>query len=283
MALPQKKPEVNPADVMEGLIIRGDLEGLTSEQRVVYYNRVCDSIGVNPLTQPFQYLKLQGKLILYATRACADQLRKLHGINIEIVSQDISDGLLTVHARAKDSTGRVDEDLGVVPFPDTLRGDVRANTILRAVTKAKRRVTLSISGLGYLDETEAEDIPGAQKATPPKPAPNVLLHNPETGEINETAAPDQAASPGAVDAAPPSDTPGDGAALTIEDMAREEARKGSAAMRTFWLNLTPAEQKLIHAIRPEINRLVDKAEEQRAYDVAHVQEKLDKLEKRDEH
>src|SRR6185369_13416161 len=110
MTVPQKKPEVNPADVMEGLIIRGDLEGLTPEQRVVYYNRVCDSIGVNPLTQPFQYLKLQGKLILYATRSCADQLRKLHGINIEIVSQDISDGLLTVHVRARDSTGRVDVD-----------------------------------------------------------------------------------------------------------------------------------------------------------------------------
>jgi len=268
MALPQKKPEVNPADVMEGLIIRGDLEGLTPEQRVVYYNRVCDSIGVNPLTQPFQYLKLQGKLILYATRACADQLRKLHGINIEIVSQDVSDGLLTVHARAKDSTGRVDEDLGVVPFPDTLRGDVRANTILRAVTKAKRRVTLSISGLGYLDETEAEDIPGAEKV---KPAPVALRPaelstgtriDRETGEITETTAPAHAASPGAVDAAPPSDTPESGAALTIEDMAREAASRGADAMRVFWRNRTDAEQRQINKIRAELNQLVDQAEAQ---------------------
>ena len=103
MALPQKKQD-NTADVMERLIIEGDLGGLTPEQRVIYYNRVCDSIGVNPVTQPFQYLKLQGKLILYATRSCADQLRKLHGINIEIVSQDISDGLLTVHVRARCGT-----------------------------------------------------------------------------------------------------------------------------------------------------------------------------------
>ena len=43
MALPQKKPEVHPADVMEGLIIKGDLEGLTPEQRLVYYHRVCES------------------------------------------------------------------------------------------------------------------------------------------------------------------------------------------------------------------------------------------------
>jgi hypothetical protein len=275
MALPQKKPEVNPADVMEGLIIRGDLEGLTPEQRVVYYNRVCDSIGVNPLTQPFQYLKLQGKLILYATRACADQLRKLHGIDITIVSQDVSDGLLTVHARAKDRDGRVDEDLGVVPFPDTLRGDVRANTILRAVTKAKRRVTLSISGLGYLDETEAEDIPGAEKV---KPAPVALRPaelstgtriDRETGEITETAAPDPAASPGVVDAASPSDTPGGGAALSIEDMAREAASRGAEAMRVFWRNRTDAEQRQINKIRAELNKLVDAAEAAEAAEAAN--------------
>jgi len=263
MALPQKKQD-NTADVMERLIIEGDLGGLTPEQRVIYYNRVCDSIGVNPVTQPFQYLKLQGKLILYATRSCADQLRKLHGINIEIVSQDISDGLLTVHVRARDSTGRVDEDLGAVPFPDTLRGEVRANQILKCVTKAKRRVTLSISGLGYLDETEVESIPGAEKVPPValKPANGTRI-DAQTGEITETAAPEAGRiATGAVDAAPPEDTPEDGAAQSIEDMARAEARKGSAAMRTFWFNCTPKEQAAINKIRKEIDELVTHAEEE---------------------
>ena len=260
MAVPQKRADMPAGDVMEGLIIKGDLEGLTPDQRVIYYNRVCASIGVNPLTQPFQYLKLQGKLILYATRACADQLRKLHGINIEIVSQDVSDGLLTVHTRAKDSTGRIDEDLGVVPFPDTLRGDVRANTILRAVTKAKRRVTLSISGLGYLDETEAEDIPGAEKVKlPPTIIKPIERINAQTGEI-ETMAPDHAVSPGAVDAASSSDTPGDEAVPSIQDQAREAARRGQSEMRMFWLNCTKEEQRLVNAIRPEINKIVNEAE-----------------------
>ena len=39
---------------------------------------------------------------------------------------------------------------------------------MKAVTKAKRRVTLSICGLGMLDETEVESIPGA-KAVPVDP------------------------------------------------------------------------------------------------------------------
>jgi hypothetical protein len=257
MALPAKTTPLG--DIMEAVIIKGDLKKLTPEERVQYYNETCKSVGLNPLTRPFEYLELQGKLTLYARRDAADQLRKMNGIDIEIVSQDVSDGLLSVHVRAKDVTGRIDEDLGVVPFPDTMRGDVRANTIMKAVTKAKRRVTLSISGLGLLDETEAETIPGAK--VPPPPAPNVLLHDPTTGEITETTAPDQAASPGAVDAAPLSDTPNGGAAqLPIHDMAREAASRGAEAMRVFWRNRTKREQEQINKIRKELNDLVDEAE-----------------------
>jgi hypothetical protein len=60
---------------------------------------------------------------------------------------------MTVHVRAKDKTGRSDEDFGVVAFKGG-GNEIAANLIMKAVTKAKRRVTLSISGLGFLDETE---------------------------------------------------------------------------------------------------------------------------------
>lgn len=163
MSIPARIVETPPATVIEHVLIRGDLSKLTEQQRNEYYLRLCQSIGLNPLTQPFQYLTLNGKLVLYARRDCADQLRKLNGISIEIVSQDKTDGLLSIHVRAKDKDGRVDEDLGVVSFPETLKGDIAANTILKAVTKAKRRVTLSLSGLGFLDETEVADIPAEAK------------------------------------------------------------------------------------------------------------------------
>jgi len=44
-----------------------------------------------------------------------------------------------------------------------LRGDNLANAFMRAETKAKRRVTLSICGLGFTDESEVDSIPGAQR------------------------------------------------------------------------------------------------------------------------
>jgi hypothetical protein len=44
-----------------------------------------------------------------------------------------------------------------------LKGDALANALMKAETKSKRRVTLSICGLGMLDETEVDTIPDARK------------------------------------------------------------------------------------------------------------------------
>ena len=171
-AVEKATPQQPTAQTVDDVVARGDLSNLSPEQRVIHYHNVCRSLGLNPLTQPFAYITLNGKLQLYAKRDACDQLRKLHGINVEIPDRSVHDGLLTVHARATDKTGRRDEDFGVVSIAG-LRGDVAANAVLKAVTKAKRRVTLSICGLGFLDETEVETIPNAvhHDITLPKPKP----------------------------------------------------------------------------------------------------------------
>ena len=114
-----------------------------------------------------------------------------------------------------------------------------------------------LSGLYTSDEMEQATVEIVREPDP-KPAMK---------EITEPAGPTPDASAPA-EAEPPSDTPESGSALSIEDMARNAARKGQSDMRTFWLNCTPAEQKLIHAIRPEINRLVDEAEAKTAAQLA---------------
>lgn len=144
---------------IENALIRGDLSLLNTGDRSEYYNSVCKSLGLNPLTRPFDYITLNGKLTLYARRDAADQLRHKHGVSIEIVSRTLENDILTVHVRASTAAGRRDEDFGCVYVPPTLKGESRANLELKAVTKGKRRVTLSICGLGWMDETEVEDIP----------------------------------------------------------------------------------------------------------------------------
>ncbi len=152
-------------DVIEAVITKGDLARLTPQEKTRYYSEVCRSIGLNPLTRPFEYISLSGKLVLYARREATDQLRKLNGISLEVISRDVIDGILTVHVRAQDKTGRVDEDFGAVSIKG-LAGEALANATMKAITKGKRRVTLSISGLGFLDESELDGIPAHERAAP---------------------------------------------------------------------------------------------------------------------
>jgi hypothetical protein len=148
-----------PPEILEQVLIGGDLSRLTEAQRLAYYRAVCQSLGLNPLTKPFEYLTLNGKLRLYALRDCADQLRRLHGIIIHITNRERLQDIYIVTARAKDRAGREDESTGTVAL-GALKGDALANALMKAETKAKRRVTLSLAGLGWLDETELETLPG---------------------------------------------------------------------------------------------------------------------------
>ena len=152
----------DPASILEGVMIKGDLAQLNEKERVTYYKTVCQSLNLNPMTKPFDYITLNGKMQLYAKRDCAEQLRTIHGVSIKVLSKEEIDGIYIVTVAAQNKHGRHDEDTGAVSIAG-LRGEARANAILKAITKAKRRVTLSICGLGLIDETEADDIPG----TPP--------------------------------------------------------------------------------------------------------------------
>src|SRR5882724_3001401 len=174
-------------EVVEKVVIGGDLSELGAAQRAEYYAAVCRSLGLNPLTKPFEYLTLNGKLRLYALRDCADQLRRLHGISIYIANRERLSDVYVVTARAKDRQGREDESTGAVPLGN-LKGDALANALMKAETKAKRRVTLSIAGLGWLDETELETIPQRQiVSNDPNPLPDGEGVSQTPREVHPTA------------------------------------------------------------------------------------------------
>ena len=150
-------PPMVSAQVMEMVLGSGDLKELTPAQRVDYLGAVCRSLGLNPLTQPLAFMSLGGKTVLYARRDCTDQLRKINSVKIEIISREKVDDLLVVTARATDATGRSDEAIGAVSTAG-LKGEALANAMMKAETKSKRRVTLSLCGLGFIDETEADTV-----------------------------------------------------------------------------------------------------------------------------
>src|SRR4249920_133971 len=164
--------QVVDGTTVERVLLDGDLGQLSAAQRVTYYGKVCDTLGLNPLTRPFEYLVLNNKLTLYARREATEQLRHLHHVSLTIAAREVVEETYIVTARAVLPDGRTDESIGAKSIAN-LKGEARANAMMTAETKAKRRVTLSICGLGLLDETEVADIPAQAQhiPLPPKPLP----------------------------------------------------------------------------------------------------------------
>lgn len=147
----------DPLAQLEAVVVRGDLAKITEGERVMYYARVCESLGINPLTRPFEYITLNGRMVLYARKDATDQLRRIHGVNIVGLERSREDDLQIVTATVRDRTGREDSAIGAVSVKG-LSGEALANAMMKAETKAKRRATLSVCGLGWMDEVEAMDV-----------------------------------------------------------------------------------------------------------------------------
>ena len=158
----QPMSEHQGAAILEKVVIGGDLSRLTAQERMLYYTKLCESLDLNPLTKPFDYIPLNGKLTLYARRDATDQLRAKKGISVVSTKKEEKDGLYIVEVKASDAAGREDFATGIVTV-EGLSGNDLANAMMKAETKAKRRATLSIVGLGMLDETELETIPKPQR------------------------------------------------------------------------------------------------------------------------
>ena len=131
-------------------------------------------------------------------------------MSVRVVRREMNSeaGVYTVEVEATTPDGRVDFASGVVPISKErgewreaksgkryfagdgtytdMRGVDLANALMKAETKAKRRATLSICGLGWMDETELD-------TTPARP----VTVDASTGEIvsNGTKAPPAKALP----------------------------------------------------------------------------------------
>lgn len=155
--------------IISQIILNGDLSKLNATDKVAYYTGYCERLGLDPFTKPFDILCLQGKEVLYLTRAGAQQLNKLHSVSHQITSRQIHEQAATyeVIARASLPDGRHTESIGAVNIAN-LKGEAYCNALMKAETKAKRRATLDLLGLGLLDETEVASIVPVQAQESPK-------------------------------------------------------------------------------------------------------------------
>jgi hypothetical protein len=165
---PRRELPALDEEILKNLISNGDLSGLSKEQKAEYYWHFCVRLGLDPIAQPFRILRLNGKEVLYCDRSGAQQLSRLHNVSHFIMARDTLNGCYVVTARAATPDGRCSESIGAVTI-ENLRGDSLCNAMMKAETKAKRRATLDLLGLGILDETEIATIQHAQTAAAPIP------------------------------------------------------------------------------------------------------------------
>jgi hypothetical protein len=149
------------AAVMEQVVVQNDLSKLSAAQRVSYYRQKCESMGLDWTRQPMQYITLQGKLTLYLTAAGTSQLRSVNRIDIDAPAVQQVGDLYVVTVQGRLPSGRTDTEMGAVNVAG-LRGEALANAMMKAFTKAKRRLTISLTGAGLLDESEVDSVPGAK-------------------------------------------------------------------------------------------------------------------------
>src|SRR5690606_37279926 len=124
--LAPQSPRELAARALETVLLQGDLSQLSATQRTQYYLQVCEALGLNHPVRPFEYLRLNGRLVLSATRNCTDQLRRLHNVSVQITARERHDDVYVVTARAAMPDGRTDEAIGAVAIAG-LQGQALAN------------------------------------------------------------------------------------------------------------------------------------------------------------
>lgn len=170
-ALAVRTPE-ETAMALERVVTMGDLRQLDPGERVAYYLDLCQSLGLNPRSRPFDWILFKEgrdgpeRLALYPNASCTAQLRSIHRIMVMIVRREIVGELFMVEAKGRMPNGREDTATKYVPITyqdgNRYKGQQLANAFMKAETGAKRRVTLSLIGLSGPASIDDDEPAGRQ-------------------------------------------------------------------------------------------------------------------------
>jgi len=139
------------------------------------------------------------KEIPYASRQTSVELGRKHKISLKQSKENINSERAVYTYTARDlDTGREVDAVGAC----TLQGgkypmtpEMQANKIMHAETKAKRRATLEICGLAFLDDSEVDDVEGATRV-------DLGDESPKPASTNGQSATEVAAKPASASASP---------------------------------------------------------------------------------
>jgi hypothetical protein len=151
-----------------------DTTSLSREDRSALLVGLARKLGLNPLSGAVMFLKTNGRETLYVTKSGTDQIAAREKLKRETIRGPevlAMEGKKVVfcQVRASHPDGRSEVSTATLLLADII------NDLMKCETKAKRRATLSVCGLGLLAEDEIETIPGAQSVPFDAPRPALSL------------------------------------------------------------------------------------------------------------
>ena len=163
--IPQDQAEIKKQEAQRSLPLAavkasmtGNWNGVTDMDRVKFIKHMCDSLSIDLVLNPFRFIDMRGKTVLYATAEAAFSLARKNKLTVQIIEEKFNKDtmILTTHVRAKFPNGTFTDDVGKLFIGGLSRQD-RANAEMKCITKGKRRAILSSLGLSILDESELEE------------------------------------------------------------------------------------------------------------------------------
>lgn len=176
-ALKEREEAEAKAEELQKFLFYGDLSSLSKIQQNEYLFMLAKSLGLNPWTKPFDMIVGERGLFIYANKGCAAQIRQVHNITITTVyagaleltpsQHDARVYVVIVEASMIDKSApggiRKVRQTGAVSI-DQLQGVAIQNAVMKAHTKANRRATLELFGVGFADESELDSFDSGSAA-----------------------------------------------------------------------------------------------------------------------
>jgi len=169
--LMEKDVVLNPA--IQDILTKenGKCDNLSDEQKVEYGNWLSMKMGVSPDLRPIDFIPTKNGLKPYLNKGAAELIRDVRSISVTAITVSEQNGMYVVICNVRDTKGRIDSDIGAWP-----KGEEPHNSLMKAVTKAKRRATLSMCRLGGVIE-EAHPTEYNNNTAEQEPKSAVLLED----------------------------------------------------------------------------------------------------------
>ena len=145
-----------PSSTMRAMLYN-EWHKVAEQDRFKHIQNLCTVLNIPTPMNPFRFIEMKGRTVLYAGVEAAQLLARLNNLSITTTgkSLDADANLLTIDMKAVDGNGRTVENFGCI-YLGGLVGQERGNAIMKCHTKTFRRTVFTAVGLSAADEDDLE-------------------------------------------------------------------------------------------------------------------------------